>query len=166
MTEMHNDQNDRIAQLTGDDDTREYITVVIDQQLFGMAIDQVHDVFSPQNMTPVPKARPEIAGVLNLRGRIVTAIDMRERLGLPKRDGNAAPMAVGIEHKGESYGLVIDEVGEVMRLPIAGIEPSPTNLDSRWSEIALGVHRLEGALIVILDVERVLSIGNMRRNAA
>ncbi|MEM8877118.1 MAG: chemotaxis protein CheW [Pseudomonadota bacterium] len=166
MTDVHDDQSDRIAQLTGKDDTREYITVMINQQLFGMAIDQVHDVFSPQNMTPVPKSRPEIAGVLNLRGRIVTAIDMRERLGLEKRPDDAVPMAVGIEHKGESYGLVIDEVGEVMRLPIAGIEPPPSNLDSRWSEIALGVHRLEGALIVILDVERVLSFGPIRRNAA
>jgi purine-binding chemotaxis protein CheW len=126
----------------------------------------VHDVFSPQNMTPVPSSRPEIAGVLNLRGRIVTAIDMRERLGLPRRSNDVPPMAVGIEHKGESYGLVIDRVGEVMRLPVSGMEPSPSNLDPRWAEVALGVHRLEGALIVIVDVARVLDLGGSSRKAA
>ena len=166
MTDNHDAENDRIAQLTGNDDSCEYITVVIDQQLFGMAIDQVHDVFSPQNMTPVPKARPEIAGVLNLRGRIVTAIDMRRRLGLPDRPADASPMAVGIEHKGESYGLVIDEVGEVMRLPIASLEPAPSNLDPRWAAVALGVQRLEGALIVILDVSRILALSADARKAA
>jgi purine-binding chemotaxis protein CheW len=104
MSEMQDTDDSQIAQLTGSDDSCEYITVVIDGQLFGMAIDRVHDVFAPHNMTPVPRSRPEIAGVLNLRGRIVTAIDMRQRLGLPARESDAMPMAVGIEHKGESYG--------------------------------------------------------------
>ncbi len=137
---------------------REYITAMIGRQLFGMAIDDVHDVFVPQNMTRVPQARPEVAGVLNLRGRIVTAIDMRRRLGLAPRSDNAVPMAVGIEFNGESYGLVIDQVGEVLRLPPEAVETNPANLDPRWAEVSAGVHRLEGQLMVLLDVERILAM--------
>ena len=134
----------------------QYVTVVIGGQLFGLPIERVHDVFMPESITRVPLSRPEIAGVLNLRGRIVTAIDMRRRLHLPPREGDAQAMAVGIEHKGESYGLLIDNVGEVLDLPSSGREPNPVNLDSRWASISGGVHRLNGQLMVILDVDRVL----------
>lgn len=134
----------------------QYVTVVIGGQLFGLPIERVHDVFMPESITRVPLSRPEIAGVLNLRGRIVTAIDMRRRLHLsPRTDGGHA-MAVGIEHKGESYGLLIDNVGEVLDLPSAGREANPVNLDQRWAAISGGVHRLDGQLMVILDVDRVL----------
>ena len=134
----------------------QYVTVVIGGQLFGLPIERVHDVFVPESITRVPLSRPEIAGVLNLRGRIVTAIDMRRRLHLPPREGEATPMAVGIEHKGESYGLLIDNVGEVLDLPNNGREANPVNLDPRWAAISGGVHRLNGQLMVILDVDRVL----------
>ena len=137
-------------------DTTQYVTVVIGGQLFGLPIHKVHDVFVPESMTRVPLSRPEIAGVLNLRGRIVTAINMRRRLGIPPRTGNHGIMAVGIEYRGESYGLIIDEVGEVLNLDASGREANPANLDPRWAEISGGVHRLSGQLMVILDVERVL----------
>jgi len=120
----------------------------------------VQDVFMLERLTRVPLARPEIAGVLNLRGRIVTAIDMRCRLGLPKLDEKRPPMAVGIECKGESYGLLIDAVGEVLKLDDNAREPNPVNLDSRLAQISAGVHRLDGQLLVILDVERVLDLGH------
>src|SRR3954468_11218878 len=91
----------------------EYVTAMIGGQLFGLPISRVQDVFMPERLTRVPLAPGEIAGVLNLRGRVVTAIDMRRRLGLPPRQGSHAAMAVGIECNGESYGLLIDGVGEV-----------------------------------------------------
>lgn len=146
------------------EDTVQYVTVVIGGQLFGLPIARVHDVFMPENMTRVPMAATEIAGVLNLRGRIVTAIDMRRRLHLPPLQGRTTNMAVGIDYKGESYGLIIDSVGEVLDLPTANREPNPVNLDRRWSTIAGGVHRLDGQLMVILDVDRVL--GNMSEGLA
>jgi purine-binding chemotaxis protein CheW len=145
-------------------DNIQYVTVVIGGQLFGLPIERVHDVFMPASITRVPLARREIAGVLNLRGRIVTAIDMRRRLHLPQRDDGGTVMAVGIEHKGESYGLLIDNVGEVLNLPTAGREPNPINLDGRWTSISGGVYRLNGQLMVILDVDRVL--GGMAEAAA
>ena len=142
----------------------QYVTVFIGGQLFGLPIHKVHDVFVPESMTRVPLSAPEVAGVLNLRGRIVTAINMRRRLGLPQREGNHGIMAVGIEYRGESYGLIIDEVGEVLNLDAAGREANPANLDARWAEIFGGVHRLSGQLMVILDVERVL--GRMQGDLA
>ena len=137
-------------------ETVEYVTVFIGGQLFGLPIGRVQDVFSPDRLTRVPLAPPEVAGVLNLRGRIVTAINMRVRLGLPPLDTGRPPMAVGIDHGGEAYGLLIDQVGEVMKLPAAGREANPANLDPRWAEISDGVHRLDGQLLVVLDVEVTL----------
>jgi purine-binding chemotaxis protein CheW len=145
--------------IEADGEDIEYVTVSIGDQLFGLPISRVQDVFSLDRLTRVPLAPPEVAGVLNLRGRIVTAIDMRVRLGLPPREPGHTPMAVGIDHQGEAYGLLIDHVGEVMKLPLAGREPNPANLDPRWAEISDGVHRLDGQLLVVLDVEVTLDHG-------
>ena len=135
----------------------EYVTVMIGGQLFGLPISRVQDVFMPERITRVPLSTPEIAGVLNLRGRIVTAIDMRRRLGLPPRADDKPSMAVGIELKGESYGLLIDSVGEVMKLGDETRESNPVNLDARLARVSGGVHRLDGQLMVILDVDFVLN---------
>jgi purine-binding chemotaxis protein CheW len=137
----------------------EYVTVMIGDQLFGLPISRVQDVFMPDRLTRVPLSAPEIAGVLNLRGRIVTAIDMRRRLGLPPRTDGKPPMAVGIELRGESYGLLIDTVGEVLKLADATREPNPVNLDQHLGRVSGGVHRLDKQLMVILDVDRVLETG-------
>ncbi len=137
----------------------EYVTVNIGDQFFGLPISRVQDVFMPDRLTRVPLASGEIAGVLNLRGRIVTAIDMRRRLGLGARAEGQSVMAVGIECNGESYGLLIDAVGEVLKLAEDTRESNPVNLDKRLASVSAGVHRLEGQLLVILDVDRVLDIG-------
>jgi purine-binding chemotaxis protein CheW len=136
----------------------EYVTVFIGNQLFGLPISRVQDVFVPDRLTRVPLSPPEVAGVLNLRGRIVTAIDMRRRLDLEKRNGNEPLMAIGIDLRNESYGLLVDSVGEVMKFPNGACEPKPVNLDARWARIASGVIRLEGQLLVVLDVDRVLDM--------
>ena len=137
----------------------EYVTVMIAGQLFGLPISRVQDVFIPDRLTRVPLAPPEIAGVLNLRGRIVTALDMHCRLGLGKRSQDRSAMAVGIESHGESYGLLIDSVGEVLNLAESTREPNPVNLDPHLAQVSAGVHRLDKQLLVILDVERVLGAG-------
>ena len=104
----------------------------------------------------VPLSEPEIAGVLNLRGRIVTAVDLRCRLGLSPRQHGLPPMAVGIEWRGESYGLLVDAVGGVIKLADSGREPNPVNLDAKFARVSVGVHRLDARLVVVLDVEQVL----------
>jgi purine-binding chemotaxis protein CheW len=138
---------------------KEYVTATIGGQLFGLPIQQVQDVFMPERLTRVPLAPPEIAGVLNLRGRIVTLIDMRDRLGLQPRTDEGQAMAIGVEAGGESYGLLIDSVGEVLKLDDAGREPNPINLDPRLARVSAGIHRLEGQLLMIVDVDCVLDLG-------
>src|ERR1700754_3071881 len=140
-----------------DEQLIEYVTVMIGGQLFGLPISRVQDVFMPDRLTRVPLSAPEIAGVLNLRGRIVTAIDMRRRLGLPPRTDDKPSMAVGIELQGESYRVLIHSVGEVMKLGEDTRESNPVNLDSRLARVSGGVHRLDGQLMVILDVDYVLN---------
>jgi purine-binding chemotaxis protein CheW len=143
---------------TASDQITEFVTVTIGEQMFGLPIFRVQDVFVPDRLTRVPLAPPEVAGVLNLRGRVVTAIEMRSRLDLGVRAKDAPVMAIGIEMKGESYGLLVDAVGEVMALRNAACEAKPANLDPRLSRMAAGVYRLEGQLMVVLDVDRVLDI--------
>lgn len=141
-----------------DQSLQEYVTAMIGGQLFGMPIRSVQDVFLPERITRVPLAPLEIAGVLNLRGRIVTLIDMRERLGLAPREQDATPMAVGVELRGESYGLLIDSIGEVHKLDENLREPNPINLDLRLARVSSGIYRLDGQLLMLVDVERVLDI--------
>jgi purine-binding chemotaxis protein CheW len=134
----------------------EYVTAVVGGQLFGLPILRVQDVFAPDRVTHVPLAPPEIAGVLNLRGRIVTLIDMRVRLGLGTRAQATQSMAIGIEAHGESYGLLIDEIGEVLKLDDDTREANPINLDARLSRVSSGIYRLDGQLLVLVDIDRVL----------
>ncbi len=145
---------------------REYVTAMIGGQLFGLPILRVQDVFIPERLTRVPLAPPEIAGVLNLRGRIVTLIDMRRCLGLEQRADAGQPMAIGVERSGESYGLVIDSIGEVLELDDAAREPNPVNLDPRLARVSAGIHRLQGELLMLVDVDRVLDAGQTKAIAA
>jgi purine-binding chemotaxis protein CheW len=142
----------------------EYVTASVGGQLFGLPIGRVQDVFVLDRLTRVPLAAAEIAGVLNLRGRIVTAIDMRARLGLTPGEGGKR-MAIGIEVKGESYGLLIDAIGEVMSLPTVGRDGNPVNLEPRLARVSAGVHRLDDRLLVVLDVDRVLDVGSLAEAA-
>jgi purine-binding chemotaxis protein CheW len=131
----------------------EYVTAMIGGQLFGLPIERVLDVFSPERLTKVPLAPAGVAGVLNLRGKIVTAICMRRRLGLPPRGAGEKFMAIGTEYQGESYGLLVDAIGEVLKLPAESRDVVPVNLEPSWARLAAGVHRLEERLLVVLDVD-------------
>lgn len=149
--------NDTAREGRASGETEEFVTVMVAEQMFGLPIDRVHDVFIASSRTSVPLAPREIAGLLNLRGRVVTAVDLRRRLGLPDRTKSGEEMAVGLEHKGESYGLLVDSVGEVMKLSADTHEPSPVHMDQRWVRLSNGVHRLADRLLIILDVDAVLA---------
>jgi purine-binding chemotaxis protein CheW len=137
----------------------DYVTFTTADQLFGLPIERVQDVFKPARITRVPLAGPDISGVLNLRGRIVTAIELRSRLGLAAREQGRVAMAIGIEYRGESFGILVDTVGEVLKLPDSEREANPINLDRNLGRVAAGVFRLDGQLLVVLDIERVLDLG-------
>lgn len=140
-----------------DDAQIQFVTVRIAGQLFGLPIWAVHDVFVPQRITPVPLSPSEIDGVLNLRGRIVTAVNMRRRLGFPLRRGDEVVIAVGVDYQGETYGLLVDEVGEVLTLDKSRLAARPPNLDPRWGTMTDGVFSLDAELMAVLDVEAVLA---------
>lgn len=135
----------------------DFVTMTIAGQLFGIPVLQVQDVLSPQKIARIPLAPPEVAGSLNLRGRIVTSIDVRTRLGLSTRPEAQRGMSVVVDHGGELYSLVVDVVGEVMRLANADFENSPPTLDLRWREVSSGIYRLKDQLLVVLDVSRLLN---------
>ena len=137
----------------------DYVTFTTAGQMFGLPIERVQDVFKPANITRVPLAGPEIGGVLNLRGRIVTTINLARRLGLESRVQGSVPMAIGIESGAELFGLLVDVVGEVLKLPEGDREANPINLDRKLARVSDGVFRLDGHLLIILDIDRVLDLG-------
>jgi purine-binding chemotaxis protein CheW len=135
---------------------KEFVTVGVGGQLFGLPVLLVRDVLGAQRLTPVPLARRDVAGVLNLRGRIVTAIDVRRRLGMPPREEGGALMNVVVDHQSELYCLIVDQLGEVLRLDDGAFEASPPTLNRDWREACDGVYRLDGKLLAVLNVERLL----------
>jgi len=140
---------------------QDFVTMTIAEQLFGIPVLQVQDVLGHQRITRIPLAPPEVAGSLNLRGRIVTAIDVRLRLGLPPRPKNKPEMSIVVDLRGELYSLIVDSVGEVLSLSNEDFERNPATLDLRWREVSTGIYRLNNQLMVVLDVSRLLNFANM-----
>ncbi len=138
-------------------DTEQFVTLTIEGQLFGVPVLSVQDVLAPQKITPIPLASEGVAGALNLRGRIVTAIDVRRRLNLAPRGKDDECMYVVVELGSELYSLMIDSVGEVLSLPVDRYEKTPATLDERWREVCAGVYRLEEELLVVLDVGNLIA---------
>ena len=150
----------RAREILAADEHKEFVTMFVENQMFGIPVLMVQDILGPQKITRIPLAPPEVAGSLNLRGRIVTTIDLRLRLRRPPReDDKGNRMSVVVDLKGELYSLMVDSVGEVLSLPSARFERNPPTLDPHWREFSLGIHRLEDRLLVVLDVPRVLDIG-------
>lgn len=153
----------RAEQARVDDSLTQYVSFRVDGQLLGVPVEAVQEVLNPQSIAPTPKARPEIAGLLNLRGQIVTAVDLRKRLGLPGLEDEGEPrgsmsMNVVCRGDGESVSLLVDEVGDVIDAPADTTEPVPGTLDARWRKVTTGVYRLEKELLVILDVAAVTDL--------
>lgn len=136
-----------------------YVTLRTAGQLAAIAVASVRDVLGGQRITRIPLAPPSVAGSLNLRGRIVTAIDLAIRLGLAGGDPRRARISMVVEQDSNLYALLVDEVGEVVSLAAAGLEENPPTLDRCWRQVARGIHRLEDRLLVVLDVGRLLDLG-------
>ena len=143
------------------DQSGEFVTVTVAEQLFGIPVLVVQDVLGPQKITKIPLAPPEVGGALNLRGRIVTAIDVRRRLGLPPREDNGESMSVVVEHSGELYSLIVDSVGEVLSMSADTFESNPSTLDPTWREVSGGIYRLNGELMIVIEVDNMLSLKSM-----
>lgn len=131
------------------------MTLTVADQLCGVPVGCVRDVLGEQTITRVPLAPPDIAGSLNLRGRIVTAVDVRRRLGVPPT-AHDRRMSIVTESGGELYALLFDQVSEVLTLPASQFERNPPTLPASWAEYSAGIYRLRGRLLVVLDVDKLL----------
>ncbi len=141
---------------TGD---KQLVTMRIHEQLLGIPVHDVREILRGQHITHIPLVPGEIAGALNLRGRIVTVFDVRHRLQLPPMAKGSPCIFVVVDHKGELYSLIVDSVGDVLTIPSASIQNAPPNLSANWRDIASGVYRLEKDLLVILDPKRLFTFG-------
>jgi purine-binding chemotaxis protein CheW len=132
------------------------VTMIVDKQLFGIPILQVQDIVEASRITPVPLAPSAIAGVLNLRGRIVTVIDLRKLLGNNEEVPWDSQMGVTVEYKGDLYTLLVDAIGDVRTLPKRDFDSAPSTMEAKIRQICSGIFRLRGNLLVVLDVSRIL----------
>lgn len=136
----------------------EYVTIRIGGQLLGIPVLTVQDVLGPHKILHIPLAPRAVAGALNLRGRIVTALDLRLCLGLTGCESASKAMSVVVEHDGELYSLLVDEVGDVLAPPQEGYQRNPSNLAPPWRDVCNGVYRLKDALLPVLDVKRLVGL--------
>lgn len=134
----------------------EFVTMQIAGQLFGISVHMVQDVLAPQKISFIPLAPPEVAGSLNLRGRIVTAIDIRVLLGLPPLEDRTECRSIVIGYKEDLYSFIVDKVGDVLSIPLTSLSHNPENLSPSWQNVSMGVYPMKDTLLVILDVEKLL----------
>jgi purine-binding chemotaxis protein CheW len=143
---------------SADEEENVFVTLTVADQLCGVPVLSVRDILGHHAITRIPLAPPEIAGSLNLRGRIVTAIDLRRRLNLPPAPADQPRMSVVAEQGGELYALLVDQVSEVMSLKAGTFERNPPTLPPIWAQFSDGIYRLDGRLLVVLDVGKLLAL--------
>lgn len=146
------------AAVRHEEGTVSFVTFEVGGQMFGVPVTRVQDILTPDAIAPVPGGPAEVQGLINLRGRIVTVIDLRTRLSLGKAEAGRKGMCVTVENEGESYTLFVDRVGDVVTLLASLREENPATLDPLWRETTDGVYRVGERLLVILDVARLLAI--------
>lgn len=137
---------------------KQFSTFVVDRLLFGVEVEKVQEVIRYQAMTRVPLAPPVVKGLINLRGQIVTAVDLRGRLGLPPRATSDLPMNVVIRHDDGAVSLLVDEIGDVLEVEEEAFELPPGTLAGEMRELVRGVYKLKGSLLISLDTDKVLSL--------
>ncbi|MFV9875733.1 MAG: chemotaxis protein CheW [Rickettsiales endosymbiont of Dermacentor nuttalli] len=134
-----------------------FVIVNISGQLFGISVHVVRDVLSTHKITYIPLAPSEVLGALNLRGRIVTVVDIRAILNIQSCINQNYFMSVVVEHEGELYSLVVDYVNSVVNLPVTEFIDNPKNLEPKWQEFSQGVYPSTKELIIILDINQLLN---------
>ena len=137
---------------------KQFCTFYLHGDFFGVDVQKVQEVIRYQQMTKIPLAHPVVRGLINLRGQIVTAIDLRRRLHFADRDADKLPMNVVVRTDEGVVSLLVDEIGDVLEVDDASFELPPATLPAGTRELIHGVYKLKDRLLMILDTERALSV--------
>ncbi|MFZ4808341.1 MAG: chemotaxis protein CheW [Hyphomicrobiaceae bacterium] len=129
-----------------------YFTVFAGGEVFGLSVESAQTIFRIESVSPVPGAPPEIVGLVNLRGKIVMAVSLRSRLGMPRDGSFKDALAIGVEHKSENFALIIDQVGDVFSLRQATSVPTPPHLDMARARLMTGLYQVGDMLVPVLDI--------------
>jgi purine-binding chemotaxis protein CheW len=143
---------------------RQYCTFYAGNMFFGVWVREVQEVLLYQDMVHVPLASPVVRGLINLRGQIVTAIDLRRRLDLPDREDGVDPMNVVIRTDDGAVSLLVDQIGDVVEVDERTFESPPENLRGRARELIEGVYKLDNQLLLILDAHKAIDLPVQRRS--
>jgi purine-binding chemotaxis protein CheW len=135
----------------------------VGRETYGVPITSLHEIVRVPEITAVPDAPEYMEGVINLRGKIVSVIDLRKRLGEKKINSTRRNRILVVEHKGRLSGLIVDSASEVLKIPAADVETSPTSFEEGRSNCVTGLGKYKGRLIVLLDMARLLDLGTGKK---
>jgi purine-binding chemotaxis protein CheW len=136
----------------------------VGRETYGVPITSLHEIVRVPEITAVPDAPEYMEGVINLRGKIVSVIDLRKRLGEKKINSTRRNRILVVEHRGRLSGLIVDSASEVLKIPAADVETSPTSFEEGRSNCVTGLGKYQGRLIVLLDMARLLDLGTAQKN--
>jgi len=139
-------------------ESQQFCTFLLSGYLFGVPVPRVQEVIRFQPMTPVPLAPPGVRGMINLRGQIVLAIDLRRRLSLAERPEGELPMNVVVRTPDGAVSLLVDQIGDVIDVQPSTFEPPPETLGGPLRQVILGVHKLSNSLLHVLDAEKACQV--------
>ncbi len=137
----------------------QFCTFYLNKHFFGIEVEKVQEVFRYQEMTPIPLAPPTIKGLINLRGQIITAVDLRKRLQMPDRPDGQLPMNVVIRTPEGAVSLLVDEIGDVLEMSLEDYEPPPDTIQGMTRELVRGVYKLDDNLLLILNTAKTIDFG-------
>lgn len=153
---------------SADDDAKMFVTFYVSGQMFGLEVTHVHEIFFPEAIYRVPMAPRQVAGLINLRGRIVTVIDMRDKLSLDEGEDDRSERRPSIttDKDGELYSLWIDKIGDILEVAPERLRPVPPTVSANWRQVARAVCQLDGALLIVLDLDALLADATSAARAA
>lgn len=137
---------------------RQFCTFYLDKLLFGVELQGVQEVLRSLDVTRVPLAPPVVSGLVNLRGQIITAVDLRQQLEFPPREDGALPMNVVVCSEDGAVSLTVDTIGDVIEVDESSFERPPETLHGKVRTMILGVHKLDGRLMHVLDIPKACQI--------
>ena len=138
--------------------TTQYCSFRLAHLTFGVEVDRVQEVMRAQVLTPVPLANPVVRGLINLRGQIVTALDLRRRLDLPEREPGEEPMNIVVRTSAGELSFLVDEIGDVVDVDEDSFEGPPETLEGVARELIVGAYKLDERLLLVLDTDRAVQL--------